>query len=100
MKLTIDQVEKLIVMAKTQGVESIVMPGLRIKFKGSKFRRKSILKRKLQELNPNEIVKPLLDMDNMTEDELKYYATPYYDVLQAEKEEKNQKIADQIIEQD
>lgn len=42
------------------------------------------------EMKPEDIVKPLSVFDDLSEDEIKYWATPFYDQLQREKELKKQ----------
>lgn len=42
-----------------------------------------------------ELLKPLSPFDEMTEEEILYYATPYYDELQAKKKAKQEKIKEE-----
>jgi len=55
------------------------------------------IKEPVPELKPEEIINPLSVLDDMDEDEIKYWATPYYDELQAKKEAQRQMIKEQEI---
>jgi hypothetical protein len=44
------------------------------------------------ELKPEEIVKPLSPLDDFSDEEILYYATPYYDELQRKKEMHKEKL--------
>lgn len=48
----------------------------------------------------SDIVKILTESDMPTEDEILYFATPYYDELQALKELKKQQLNDKEVGQD
>lgn len=50
------------------------------------------------ELKPEELVKALSSFDEITGDELLYYATPYYDELQRQKELRAQQIKDELAD--
>lgn len=43
-------------------------------------------KPEIPEMKPEDIVKPISVLDEIDEDDVKYWATPYYDELQAQKE--------------
>lgn len=45
-----------------------------------------------KELTPEEILKPMSPLDELSDDEIRYYATPYYDQLQAEKAQRAEQI--------
>ena len=53
-------------------------------------------KTEVPELKPEEIINPLSVLDDMDEDEIKYWATPYYDEIQAKKEAQRQLAKEQI----
>jgi hypothetical protein len=52
------------------------------------------------EMKPEDIVKPLSVFDDLTDDEILYYSSPYYDELQAKKEAQKQlkKESDELKE--
>lgn len=50
------------------------------------------------ELKPDEIVKPLSVLDNLSDEEILMYATPRFDEIQAEKEAHKQKLLDEVRE--
>lgn len=41
---------------------------------------------RIEDLKPEEIIKPLSTFEELSDDEILYYSTPYYDELQAKKE--------------
>jgi len=47
------------------------------------------------ELKADEIVKPISVLDDYTEEEIQYFATPYFDELQEKKRLHQEKIKDQ-----
>lgn len=49
------------------------------------------------ELKPEDIVNPMSVLDDLDEDEIKYWATPYYDEIQAKKEMQRQQIKDSEV---
>lgn len=44
------------------------------------------------QLNPEDIVKPLSVLDELSEEEIGYWSTPYFDELQAKKELRRQEL--------
>ena len=46
----------------------------------------------VDDLKPEQIISPLSVFDEPSEEEIKYWATPYYDVLMAEKEKRNEQL--------
>ena len=49
------------------------------------------------ELEGKDIVAPLSVMDEPSDDEILYYSTPYYDVLQAKKDQRTQQLAEEKL---
>lgn len=47
------------------------------------------------ELKPEEIVKPISVLDEFSEEEIQFYATPYFDELQEKKRLHQEKIKEQ-----
>lgn len=58
------------------------------------FKAKSVPRETVPELKPEDIIKPLSVFDDISEEEIMYWATPRYDELQAEKELKKQHKAE------
>lgn len=94
--LTLDEVETLIQKAQILGVSSFEFKGLKVRFKTDPVRspeRKAAFQAQSQaptqaptDLKSEELIKPLSILDEMSEEEILFYATPYYDELQAKKE--------------
>lgn len=58
------------------------------------------LKKFVEELKPEEIVKPMSTLDELSDEEVIYWASPYFDEIQAKKEaHKNQKQLDDSLRQ-
>jgi hypothetical protein len=51
----------------------------------------------VEALDDQELAKALDIMDDLTDDEILYWATPYFDELQAEKEIKKQQALEQAV---
>lgn len=68
--------------AKENGLPSIEVDGVKITVP------KEEIKLEVPELKTEEIVKFPNPLDEMSEDEITFYATPYYDELQAKKQKK------------
>lgn len=51
----------------------------------------------VEALDDQELAKALDIMDDLTDDEILYWATPYFDELQAEKEMKKQQALEQAV---
>lgn len=49
------------------------------------------------EQKSEDIVKPLSVLDDVSEEEILYFATPYYDELQHKKEAQKQKLAEETM---
>lgn len=89
---TKEQIKEMIEFAREQKLESIEIDGIKYTL-GSNigFPRSAIV----PEMKPEEMVRPLSVLDEMSEEEIQYWATPWYDQLQAQKEElKNKKQID------
>lgn len=54
-----------------------------------------IAKTYVPELKPEEIIKPMSVLDDLTPEEILFYATPRYDEIQAEKEAHKQKLKEE-----
>jgi hypothetical protein len=81
MSLTADDIIKVMKAAKEMGLidsEKSVIPSF--------------------EPKAEDIVAPLSLFDQVSEDEILYWSSPYYDELQAQKEEKQQRLQDEVRE--
>ena len=98
-------VEKLLMLAKQIGATELECDGLKVKFQ----RQPAVWTGIREEVEPKpepvamtdkEIeaaFKPASPLDDLSEEEIKYYATPYYDELQAQKAEHEQKLKEEGI---
>jgi len=50
-----------------------------------------------EDLKAQDIVNPMSILDEMSEDEIKYWSSPYYDVLIADKERQQQMSAEEKL---
>lgn len=106
---TIEEIVWVIEQAKKLGVQELEMDGIRVKFK-EKVSKGTIWTTNLPpafatvpltlptgtsvpDVKAEEIFKPLSPLDDMTPEEILYYATPQYDVIQAEKQAHKDKLA-------
>lgn len=49
------------------------------------------------DLEAKDIISPLSIFDEPNSDEILYYSTPYYDVIQAEKDRRTQQLAEEKL---
>ena len=93
---TREEVESILKQAKEMQIESVELDGIKYVL-GAPTRAKPAY---VEDLKAEEIISPLSVLDEPTEEEVKYYSTPYWDVLQARKEaEKNQKAQDDELKE-
>jgi hypothetical protein len=97
-EFSFEQVVKIIELAQKFQVEEISLDTLKVKFKRDAQPLKTIKTESaiVPDVKPDELVKPLSVLDQMTSDEILYYATPYYDELQAQKEAQAKKMSGDI----
>jgi hypothetical protein len=92
--MTLNEIIQIIEVARTSGLSELELNGLKIKFAAGK-RPKKIKPVIPQQVVPDtkieEIIKPASPLDELTSEEILYYATPYYDELQAQKEEQKRR---------
>lgn len=109
--MTYQEVASIMERARALGVTELEWNGMKIKFSYKKHgsQPKSPAPNLEQHLNeipkpessfvpetkPEELVKPLSVLDQMSDEEILYYATPYYDELQAQKAEHARKLAEE-----
>lgn len=82
-----EELKQLLEQAKELGVESVEIEGIKYTLRRDPVMRQDYV----PEVAPEEILKPLSAFDELSEEEVLYYATPYYDELQARKQEKQEK---------
>lgn len=126
MNLTLKEIEELIITAKGTGVDELSMEGLRIKFKpkykgninpfpiqtpdnvqSSSLRSSSVsdfinrippkAAASVPDVKAEDLIKPLSPLDDLTPEEILYYAVPHYDQIQADKEAHKKKLEDEKI---
>lgn len=51
----------------------------------------------VKDSKPEELVKPMSVLDELTDKEILFYATPYFDEIQAEKEAHKQKLEEEKL---
>jgi hypothetical protein len=108
--MTSDEVIKMMEKAKDLGVTYLEFNGMKIKLKYKnssdmeayikapplKFKENPFYRGpEVPESKPEELVKPLSPLDEMSPEEVLFYATPYYDELQAQKEAHAKKLAEE-----
>lgn len=87
------ELKEQIEFARAQGCKSIEIDGVKYEIGPAPLSHAPV-----PELKAEEIVKPLSALDDLTEEEILYYATPYYDELQRRKEAHKQKLAEEAME--
>jgi hypothetical protein len=80
--MTPKQTIALIKEAKALGLKSIKIGEVEVNFEGEKEVHP---RTEVPELKPEDIVKPMSVMDELSTEEQLFYATPYYDELQLKK---------------
>jgi hypothetical protein len=99
MNLTTEDIFKLLDKCKEVRLEYFKLDTLQIQFPPIP----ASIKAPVAEFQPQpipeklaeELVKPMSVLDEMSSEEILYYATPYYDELQAQKEAHAQKLAEE-----
>lgn len=88
-----DEIKVLLEMARAQGCKSVEVDGIRFE-----VGEQPSASGPVPELKAEEIVKPMSVLDDLSEEEIQYYATPYFDELQKRKAAQKQKLADEALE--
>jgi hypothetical protein len=88
----------LLTNAKALGLTEMTIDGNRYIFETSKPVEAIRKPQTVPDVKPEELVKPLSTFDEPTDDEVLFYATPYYDELQAQKAEKAKRQKDGKID--
>jgi hypothetical protein len=90
---TPDEVAAIIDNAKRIGVQSVEIDGIKYDLMAKNIPVKTE-SANFVDLKAEDILRPM--KEEITEEELKYWSTPYYDILQQEKELKAQHIKDEV----
>lgn len=117
MNLTLKEIEELIITAKENEMVEIIYKDLRLKFK-PKYKVNSLpiqldgaealietsehnQARKQDSSVPvtkaEDLIKSLNPLDDLTAEEILYYAVPHYDQIQAEKEAHKKKLEEEVL---
>lgn len=80
--MTIEEIMKIMSHAKDLGV-NIKVDGIEVLTRGEE---KPVNHSPVPELKAEDIIKPISILDDITEDEILYYSSPYYDEMMAQKE--------------
>lgn len=82
----------MIAEAREAGVECLEINGAKYYLKTDK---KALMAASVEEMKPEDIVKPMSILDEYTDEEIQYFATPFFDELMAKKEaQTKQKLED------
>lgn len=85
-----EKITEAITFAREMNLKSIEVDGI-------KFDVPPSAADTVEALDDQELAKALDIMDDLTDDEILYWATPYFDELQAEKEIKKQQALEQAV---
>jgi hypothetical protein len=95
MSLSADEMIKVMEKAKELGVNELKVEGMSLSFAEAMRSAGFKSSEPVPELKAEEIVKPLSAFDDLTEEEIMYYATPRYDEIQAEKAAHQEKLKEE-----
>lgn len=97
MALTKDEIIEVLTKAKELGLTHIKLEGLECDFRTNigQITSPQTISHFVPEMKSEEIVTPLSTLDDVSDEELLYYATPYYDELQSRKEAHKQALKEQ-----
>lgn len=91
---TKEELQSLVEFAKEQNMSSIEIDGVKFNIPPATNQNKFT---EVPELSAEQIVTPLSVLDDMDEDEITYWSTPFYDELIAKKEAQKQMIKEQEV---
>lgn len=95
MSLTAQEVIAVMEKAKELGLKQVKVDGFEASFEDIKNEVPVTI---VPDAKLEEIFKEASALDQVSDDEILYYATPYYDQLQAEKEAKKQRLSEEVKE--
>ena len=93
---TKQEIKEIILEARELGLEFVEIDGVKYGLGKMQIAAKTFV----EEMKAEEIVKPLSVLDEYSEEEIKYWATSYFDELQAKKEarSKQKQLDDELRE--
>ena len=96
---TLEEVIRIIESAKLAGLASLELDCLKIKFAkhAAHMKPKPEMNRIVPDVKAEELVKSHAFLDDLTAEEILYYATPHFDEIQADKEHKKQLMTDEAV---
>ena len=80
-----DKLKLALEFAQEQGLGFIEVEGIKI------FVPQQSMTNEVPEISAEDLMKPIGPFDDLSEEEILFYATPYYDELQANKEMQKQR---------
>lgn len=100
--MTADDIIRIMEKAKEIGIRAVDVKlpnegNLKFSFVADKADIEEQIKSSVPELKAEDIVKPLSVLDEMSPEEILYYAVPHYDEIQAEKEAHKKKLEEEKV---
>lgn len=95
MEYTLEDITTMIEKAQAAGVDTLEAPGVKIVFKKSQEKLNESISRLVPDMKADEIFKPMSSLDDLSPEEILYYATPHYDEIQAQKEQHKQQLKEE-----
>jgi len=101
---TIEEIIEIIKQGKESGLTYIKLDGLMLKFNmeghpiekmGNPLKAKAVVKEEVHEMKAEDLIKPPHALDELSPEEILFYATPYYDEIQAQKEAHKKKLEEE-----
>lgn len=80
--------EEALAFARDHGLTSIEVDGVKFNVPGESVKVLDFV----PDMKPEEIIKPMNTLDEMSDEEILYYATPYYDELQTKKKYREEQL--------
>jgi hypothetical protein len=87
--MTSEELKTLLDVAKASGCDEVTIDGNTYKFTSKPNLEAIRASQVVLESKPEDLVKPMSVFDEPDEELVKYWSTPYYDVLIAQREEQN-----------
>ncbi len=90
----LSEIKDILKNARECGCPTVVIDGVKYELASPESIEAS---KAVPDMAPEDIVKPLSVLDELSNEEMLYWATPYYDELQAAKELRNQQLKDGVL---
>lgn len=100
--MTTDELKAILELSKAQGCTEVVVEGITFRLtsnvqpKPDKEQPRAI--GPVEDAKATDLIKPLSTFDEPTDEEVLYYATPYYDEIQAKKADMEKRKKDGVID--